>query len=527
MSKIPSPFVDELPSQYADRLGNAYAKSSEAKDKKAKGQFFTPLEIGHLMASMVNCQKSKLKILDPGSGLGLLTCCMVEALGSKVGSLKSIEITVFETDDKLIPLLSNVLSYLQSYWKSKNIEISYSIHQEDFILHFADQLRDESELFIQEKGRYDIVISNPPYFKLPIADPRAIAAKVVVNGHPNIYAIFMALGAKLLTSDGELVFITPRSYASGGYFRQFRNYFFSKITIERIHLFVSRKDTFAKDKVLQETVIIKGRKKSKDESEIQITSSAGIKDLDHLQAKTHPYKEILDQKSKDKILYLPTSQNEEEILLKLKQWTYKLSDFGIKVSTGPVVAFRSRSQIREQFENGTVFLAPLYWLHNVTQMVLTWPITKPEKGQYILINEETSSILLPSKNYVFLRRFSSKDDKSRLIAAPYFGSEEKEKYVGVENKLNYIYKPSGELSKEEVLGIAAILNSTVFDTLFRVFNGNVNVSATELKGMPFPSIEQIIEIGNEFLNKRDFSKENIDLVINNYFETEVVHETEN
>ena len=36
----------------------------------------------------------------------------------------------------------------------------------------------------------------------------------------------------------------------------------------------------------------------------------------------------------------------------------------------------------------------------------------------------------------------------------------------------------------EVMGIAALLNSDLFDNYFRTFNGNVNVSATELREMP-------------------------------------------
>ena len=76
-------------------------------------------------------------------------------------------------------------------------------------------------------------------------------------------------------------------------------------------------------------------------------------------------------------------------------------------------------------------------------MILEWPKQLKEKGQFIRIENGSKSLLLPNKNYILLRRFSTKDDKSRLIAAPYFCNYVKSDYVGVENKVNYIYRKDG------------------------------------------------------------------------------------
>jgi len=59
--------------------------------------------------------------------------------------------------------------------------------------------------------------------------------------------------------------------------------------------------------------------------------------------------------------------------------------------------------------------------------------------------------------------------------------------------------------------LAAVLNSKLFDNYFRIFNGNVNVSATELREMPLPPLELIKQIGDQLiLNNTDFSQELID-----------------
>ena len=46
------PLTNELPSHFADRVGQLYAKTVTTQHKKDKGQFFTPTEIAHFMAGL-------------------------------------------------------------------------------------------------------------------------------------------------------------------------------------------------------------------------------------------------------------------------------------------------------------------------------------------------------------------------------------------------------------------------------------------------------------------------------------------
>lgn len=518
-SKPINPIVNELPSHFADRLGVYYASLVKQEHKKEKGQFFTPGEIASLMGSFSKTSCTSLRILDPGCGTAILTCALVEHLVTNK-NLQSIELVVYETDNDIIPLLKQSLDYIKEWLKFKKIDLKYLINTNDFVLENANCLSENTSLFSEKTEPFDIVISNPPYFKLPIDDKRSIAAKAVVNGHPNIYAIFMAVSAKLLKENGEIIFITPRSYASGSYFKLFREYFFKIIEIDNVHLFVSRKDTFNRDKVLQETVIIKGKRKEKinPNHNVFVSSSQGLKDILIPEIKTFKQKVLIDLSSNEKILYLPTNDFEESILNIFKNWNGNLNKYNIQISTGPVVGFRSKKHIQDNYQNGTVFLAPLFWLHNVKQMILEWPLPKPEKGQYVRIENETKAMLIPNKNYILLRRFSSKDDKSRLIAAPYFCNFIKAEYIGVENKVNYIYRPKGYLDRNEIFGLCALLNSPLFDSFFRIFNGNVNVSATELREIPLPELEAIKEIGNEIILSNDFTVENTNKIVIEQFE---------
>ncbi|MBA3986479.1 MAG: N-6 DNA methylase [Bacteroidota bacterium] len=515
------PLLNELPADYADRLGVIYTSKVTKEHKKENGQYFTPVEISRFMGELAGESGKTIKILDPGCGIGILSCALIEKLIIKF-NIEKIELTVYETDSNVLPYTEATLNYLNTWLKTKNICLEKKILTDDFILANAAALEDSNISLFGEItfNKFDFIISNPPYFKLSKEDKRTKAAEKLVSGQPNIYAFFMGISARLLNETGQLIFITPRSFASGNYFRTFRKYFFLNTTIQQIHLFVSRKDTFNRDSVLQETMIlkaIKSKKEIKNESKIIISSSFGMLDLSEPKIKLYNQSELIDLTSTEKILHLPTTDYEEEIVNLFKSWKHKLKDFGIQISTGPVVAFRAKTFIRESFENGTVFLAPLYWLHNVLKMNTEWPIHKTGKGQYILICPESKSLLIPNNNYVLLRRFSSKDDKSRLVAAPYFPKPLDSEFLGVENKVNYIYRPKGVLEKNEVMGISALLNSKHFDTYFRTFNGNVNVSATELREMPLPPLEIIKEIGNKIILNNIVSQTEIDDIIFHYF----------
>jgi adenine-specific DNA-methyltransferase len=82
-----------------------------------------------------------------------------------------------------------------------------------------------------------------------------------------------------------------------------------------------------------------------------------------------------------------------------------------------------------------------------------------------------------------------------LIAAPLIGGRLPAHFLGLENHLNYIHRPNGTLSEEEVWGLAVLYNSAFFDAYFRALNGNTQVSATELRVMRLPPLEVIVEIG--------------------------------
>lgn len=527
MFQIPAliPLTNELPSHFADRVGQEYARIVSTQHKKDKGQFFTPTEIAHFMANLSTSINCKINILDPGCGTVMLSCSLIESLVSRNDKLTVIELVVYETDLDIIPYTQVVLDYLAKWLKMYSVHFTYILNTNDFVLDHKDCFESQATLFSESKnGIYDIVISNPPYFKISKDDHRAIVAKSIVWGQPNIYAIFMMVAAKLLKMGGEFIFITPRSFASGNYFRAFREAFYQEIEIEHFHLFGSRTDTFDRDSVLQETLILKGKKQTqqKQAHAVRVTHSLGINDIEDCTEKIYNADELIDFNSKEKIIHLPSNETDDHVIKLFKSWTGSLQQYNIQISTGPVVSFRYSQYLFEQYQNGSVFLVPLYQLINTSKMGFEWPLVKKNKPQYIQHCEATQSILLQNKDYVFLRRFSAKGDASRLVACPYFADISPSEYIGIENHINYFYRKKGTLERNEILGISALLNSNLFDTYFRTFNGNINVSATELREMPLPPLEDIKQIGNQMILLNDFSQTKVDELINHYFDIEFI-----
>jgi adenine-specific DNA-methyltransferase len=337
----------------------------------------------------------------------------------------------------------------------------------------------------------------------------------VIHGQPNIYALFMAACAGLVRDGGELAFITPRSFTSGPYFRSFREKFFASVRLIAVHLFNSRREAFGRDEVLQENVIVRGIRddgwyKSPGRTTLVVSSSYGVADLKNPLRRSMPLTAALDMTSKERVLRLPILEGEDEAVRLVDSWPSSLHGYGLNISTGPVVPFRA-----VEFLHGTdvseEVLAPLIWMHHVHAMRVRWPHDS-RKPQHIKLSATGKSLLVPNRNYVLIRRFSAKEELRRLVAAPWISETAPTQFVGFENHLNYIHRPGGELERDEAWGLAALLNSVLLDTYFRVSSGNTQVSATELRRMPLPPRNVLLSIGKRASSLGDSHAEIDDIV---------------
>ena len=344
---------------------------------------------------------------------------------------------------------------------------------------------------------FDVTISNPPYFKIAKTDPRAVAASTVVHGQPNIYALFMAVGAALTRRGGDFIFITPRSFASGHYFRRFRSVLFDVIRPEEVHVFGSRRDAFGRDEVLQENIILSGVRQdhwngSGTRDFLKVSSSRGIGDIEEPDREAVPMSMALSPDDMEKVLRLPLSERDMRIIEIVDAWPNTLRSLGLNISTGPVIPFRAKEFVDSR-GNVPETHVPLVWMNHVRTMRVEWPLNG-RKPEYIK-RDAPKVLLIPNANYVLVRRFSAKEEASRLTAAAHMAQDLAAPEIGLENHLNYVYRPGRTLSEDETWGLAALYNSGILNTYFRCINGNTQVSATELRAMPLPSYDTVVALG--------------------------------
>lgn len=508
--QIPEAERNETPSEYSGRLAEWYAINSDLNARKTRGQIFTPVQIGKFMNELIEVKGSRIRLLDPGAGTGVLTASFCERLFT-IKRHFTVDIDLYENDPELAEILKRVLDVCKVKAEETGNKLNYKIYQKDFILHNAVNFN-QSNLLNFERSRelFDYVISNPPYYKIKKDDPQSIIMTKLVSGQPNIYTLFMALSASMLKKGGEMVFITPRSFCSGLYYKKFRKWFLKNSRIKHIHIFESRKEVFTKDAILQENIILKAEKVEKEASEPCISvSTSRNKYFDDLREFKVDPQDIIYHKNGDIFIRIPTSPLDVEVLRIVDSWPNLLDDVQLKISTGPVIPFRAKGFLLPELKDDENSY-PLLWMHNMRKMRVVWPFRKKNKALAIRLSEKSLPLMLPVKNYVLLKRFSSKEQMRRLYSAVLLKSQFSFEKVGIENHVNYIYRPNGVLSDNEAVGIAAMLNTSVIDNFFRSLNGSTQVNATDIRSLPFPDLDKIKRIG-KYINERQYFNNGIEL----------------
>ena len=461
------------------------------------------------MASRFTQFPESFHLLDAGAGVGSLAAAVCERVLT-LRSPRHIEITLFESDETLLPLVEENMRSCRKLLNAAGHEMGYAIRGEDFILNTQSRGR-QRRLFDDGDGplSFDAAIMNPPYFKVGADSEHARAMGDAFRSQPNIYTLFMARASELLRPNGELVAITPRSFCNGLYFRDFRRWFFSRMALRHLHLFECRRSTF--DNVLQESVITHTQRLGTAAPMTTITASVGKEIPSELPALVLPTAKVLDDSAGDMVLRIPASDVESKIIDVVESWPDRFADLGLRISTGPVVMFRAEKYLLAD-DTGSDS-APLLGPHNVQPFRTMWPLEKRGKPIAFQVCPKSLKHLVPTRNYVLLRRFSAKEERRRLTASWFLRADDSRPYLAIENHINYVYHAARELTDDEVYGLTALFNSALMDGYFRVISGNTQVNATEIRSIRFPSLVQIATIGGRVKTLDDYPPAMIEQIV--------------
>ncbi len=470
--------------QYVDNFRIEMSLNGNAKtDRKNLGQYFTPIEVAQQMLQSVDSLPDNVRVLDPGAGAGILSAAVfIRILSSRRAEKRDIEFVTYEVDANVLPFLRKTLEMCASLSARQGINFKYTIHMVDFIKAAT------SSLYSTEK--FDLVILNPPYGKIKSRCEQWRLLKKYGLPRSNLYAAFMTLAAVLLKDGGRLVSITPRSFCNGPYFLPFRRAFLSQMSLRHVHVYTSRNKAFGDDGVLQENIILCAVKGLEREN-VSITSSDSPLDKD-MSIQILQHDEVVKASDRNLVVHLVRNRNEREVSRLVNTLRCNLYDLDIHVSTGRVVDFRARHLLRRPNEAGSV---PLLLPANLVNGFVQWPILRSKKLSAIDYLGSKEKLLVPTDNYVLVKRFSSKEQKRRLTAAVLDPRRLDSRYVGIENHLNYFHRNGKGLAPDLAKGLAVYLNSSVVDQYFRLFSGHTQVNATDLENLKYPDLSRLQRMG--------------------------------
>ncbi|MFN4805411.1 MAG: Eco57I restriction-modification methylase domain-containing protein [Akkermansiaceae bacterium] len=504
----------------ADSIGWEVCGQKTRLDRSEAGQFFTPAPIAHFLAawfSEKSLNQSAIHVLDPGAGGGVLTAAVVERItdlqaNGALPLLEEVTLEAWEMDEAFIPALRKSLSSCAFALQKIGIQVTVHLQHESYVEGATKVL--ETGLFGEcHKPSVTHAILNPPYRKIATRSRERVLLKSIGMEASNLYASFVWLALRQLADKGELAAITPRSFCNGPYFREFRKDLLEKSRFQQVHLFDSRSDAFGRDEVLQENILFHLSRGGAKRDKIKVSTGSLVSPV----VATIPMERFVRQDDPDKVIHIATETDADKVRDFVQSLPCKLEHLGLEVSTGPVVDFRLKDSLSQRLRKNDV---PMIYPHCIKSGRVHPPLSDAadygdarigKKPVAITINDETHRWLIPNSRFVLIKRFSSKEEKRRLVAGVLNPSDFSHELIAIENHLNFFHRKRAGLSVALAKGLSRFLNSSVADRYFRQFNGHTQVNASDLRAFRYPDVSTLESLGKASID--DSNQSSIDLAM--------------
>ena len=288
---------------------------------------------------------------------------------------------------------------------------------------------------------YDLIVGNPPYFVLEKDYKIPEKIKPYICGRPNMFGLFIIQSIFMLSSNGILAFVIPKSFLNSVYYSKIRN--FIKETCEIIEIIDFEKDNKFIDTQQSTFGII--LKKESNSKILSIECNYSIKFNDNFMF-----------------------TNDSVFLKSLLEGTTTLSKLGLSVRTGNIVWNQHKSELTDD-DNETV----LIYNTNLTKehTIDLKSFKNEEKHQYIKKDGKITPTLVVNRG-----NGNSKYNLNYALVTgvgPYL----------IENHLNEIYSPI--IKKEDLIilfnKIIKSFENPKTQIFIDLFLGNNGLSKTELE----------------------------------------------
>jgi adenine-specific DNA-methyltransferase len=468
------------------RVAGALDKTHRA----AWGQFFTPAPVAAFLSDLIVLPEAgRFVVLDPGAGTGSLAAAVAaKAIAAEVSCV--LHIVAFEADPVLARPLTATLRDCERTASRAGIALTTEIHELDFLAWASASL---SGPVFAESRQFDACVMNPPYRKVSTGSPERLALERIGLRVTNLYTAFLGAAGAMLAKGGQLAAITPRSFANGPYFLPFRQFFLSRMAVDFLHVYERRGKVFADAGVLQENVVFRAIRGGARE-EITLSTSAGLTDT--RTTRRVPSHQVVDPHDPNLFIHIPVDEQATQVAARVAALPATLADLGVEVSTGRVVDFRTKGNLILEPDRS---LAPLIYPTHLCGGRVAWPRLDGRKPNALKINADTRALLLPIGNYALVKRFTSKEERRRVVAAAFRPADVASCVVAFENHLNVFHQRGRGLEPALAEGLAAFLNSSTVDAYVRQFSGHTQINATDLRLLRYPDVASLLRLGTASL----------------------------
>lgn len=478
-----------------------YTALNVPEDIREFGKVYTPVEIAsYILEELGFAGKRALsgRLLDPAAGCGIFILeagrrlLQAAGKGPEARSLLAENLAGLDNDLTAVCLTRVGFGLLLSREGHRlSADTKFGIHLTDTLNSPREELfpgpdAGGSDIKLQ-RGRYaegfDFVVGNPPYGKVPSTDPRVQNFKETIYGHANMYGMFLQFALERLSAKGRLGFIVPKSFASGLYFKRLRRFMLDRIHLDEVLTFGSRTNVFQHSDVLQETVVLMGSRGTNRATVVLKEAQDHLSLANPSDRVEVPLAEVDLGRDFEHVLCTSANRTALDILGRVRRQSKPLEALGLRASTGKFVWNRFKEALHHKSGPNR---APLYWMHNLRPFRFIPEGHSRNKAAYVELTPKTRSCINAPEDLVLTKRISAKEQKRRIEACfvPASWRPHTEGYF-LENHLNFIFKKNPGCAYD-LLCLSALLNSKLLDFVFRVFNGNTQVSATELNILPLP-----------------------------------------
>jgi len=472
-----------LPPEHAFyEIGLSYNVTLPNAWRAAYGVYYTPPALAERLldqAAQAGVDWATCRALDPACGGGAFLAPIARRMAAAIGTCSPAV------------LLQNLATRLHGYeidpfsaWLSQvalDAVLLPVTHKAKRAAPLLVSVCDALERIPPQDG-FDLVVGNPPYGRVKLADAQRVRYRRSLYGHANLYGLFTDLALHHTRCGGVIAYVTPTSFLAGGYYKNLRALLASESAPVSLDFIDQRKGVF--EDVLQETLLACYRKDGQRRTAAAhtlMTERADRLRVEHVGDFQLPVDGAAPW-------LVPRNRGQGKLIERLSAMIHRLSDWGYGVSTGPLVWNRHKGQLRKSRGKNRF---PLIWAEAVTSDGQF--LFRADKRNHLPYFETKSGDdwLVITASCVLLQRTTAKEQKRRLIAAE-LPEEFLDTHGGavVENHLNMI-RPIATKTRITPTALTALLNSAAMDHVFRCLSGSVAVSAYELEALPLPKPAQL------------------------------------